>query len=188
MIDDLQHDHHDFPRGSPRGSTGGSSRGSPRGFPWRIPRTIPRRTPRRIPRWIPWRILQSIPLRISQRISLRTPQRIPRLEHGPPHGTRRDRHREHGFCKYPTQSDGRFRFNSKCLPNPCTGRRYQSLHWASLKFGQKTGFSADRKSSITQLFGYQTQLLRPEMAPAWPKTPPILFLAPGDEIPGVSRG
>ena len=57
-----------------------------------------------------------------------------------------------------------------------------------LEIGEKSRFSADRKSSKTLLFGYQTQLLSPESAQAWPKTPPILFLGPEDEIPGVSRG
>ena len=53
---------------------------------------------------------------------------------------------------------------------------------------KKSRFSADRKSSKTLLFGYETLLLSRESAQAWPKTPPILFLGPEDEIPGGSWG
>ena len=42
----------------------------------------------------------------------------------------------------------------------------------------KSGLGAKLKSSKTNDFGYQNQLLKPESDPAWLETPWVLFLAP----------
>ena len=48
----------------------------------------------------------------------------------------------------------------------------------STKNHTKSGLGANLKSSKTNDFGYQNQLLRPESDPAWLETPWVLFLAP----------
>ena len=83
---------------------------------------------------------------------------------------------------------GRWCVTGKLIPSrlhqtASTGRSNQVASlWAAIpkstKNHAKSGLGAKLKSSKTDEFGYQIQLLTPESDPAWLETPWVLFLAP----------